>query len=272
MTRYTALCSALALSLAAAPSVLPAQGFADDPVEAEILQGWVLPDGQRVVGVRLTLDPGWKTYWRAPGDAGIPPHFDWDRARNIDTVRITWPTPSVYVANGMRSIGYTGQVVIPMHITPERADRPIRLRSTVSMGVCADICMPYTLNLDAMLDAPDASPTPAIVAALADAPYAADEAGVRAATCRITPSDHGMRIEARVTMPHSGGTEVAVIEPGAPGIWVSEAETLRRGDTVTAISEMVHPKGGAFSVDRSAVRITILGGNYAVDVQGCNAG
>ena len=255
-------------------TALPLPGFAGDfdPVTAQVLQGWDLPDGRRVAAIQLTLEPGWKTYWRAPGDAGIPPHFDWSRARNIAGVDISWPTPTVYSENGMRSLGYSGQVVLPMHITPKRAGAPMRLRTEMSIGVCAEVCVPHTLHVDTMLDAADLSPTPAIVAALADLPYAADEAGVTGAACRVAPTDHGLSIEARVTLPHTGGTEVAVIEPGTPGVWVSEARTTRQGDTVVAVSEMIHPNGGAFSIDRSNVRITILGGNYAVDVQGCAAG
>ncbi|MEX0311199.1 MAG: protein-disulfide reductase DsbD domain-containing protein, partial [Tateyamaria sp.] len=185
---------------------------------------------------------------------------------------ISWPTPEVSQQNGMQSIGYTDQVVIPLHLTPVDAGRPIRLRTTLSMGVCSDVCLPHEVTLDTWLDAPDANPTPAIVAALADMPYSASEADVRAATCRLSPTTHGMQIEARVTLPHTGGTEVAVIEPGVPGIWVSEADTQRSGDTLVAVSEMMHADGGAFAIDRSKVRITILGGSYAVDVRGCSAG
>lgn len=262
--------AALMVATTAVPTL--AQGRFDDVVQTEIIQGWDLPDGRRLAAVRLVLAPGWKTYWRAPGDAGIPPHFDWSGARNIGAVSLTWPTPEIHVQNGLRSIGYTDQVVIPMHITPSDASRPIRLRTTLSMGVCSDVCVPHQVSIDTLLDSPDLTPTPAIVAALADVPYSETEADVQAATCRLRPTEHGMQIEARVTLPHTGGTEVAVIEPGVPGVWVSEAKTTRTGDTVVAVSEMVHSEGGAFAVDRSDVRITILGGNYAVDVRGCTAG
>lgn len=242
-----------------------------DPVRADVLQGWDLPDGRRLAAVRLTLDPGWKTYWRAPGDAGIPPLFDWSRARNLSQVAISWPTPKVFVDNGMQSIGYKGQVVIPVYLTPSKPGKPIRLRTMMSLGVCADVCMPHEIKIDAMLDAPDLTPTPAIVAALADAPYGADEAGVRAVICSIQPTANGMEIKAQITMPYTGGREVAVIESGSDELWVSEARTSRRGDTVTAVSEMVHVSGDAFGIERSDVRITILGGDYAVDIKGCTA-
>ena len=249
-----------------------AQSRFDPPVSAEVLQGWELPDGRRVTALRLTLDPGWKTYWRAPGDAGIPPHFDWRRARNLSDVEISWPTPSVYFQNGMRSIGYTDQVVIPMHVTPKTPGKPVRFRTRMSLGVCSDVCMPYELDIDTWLNAPDPTPTPAIAAALADTPYSRGEAGVRAAKCQLRPTADGMEIEARITLPHTGGTEVAVIETGTEGLWISEPRTTRRGNTIVAVSEMVHADGGAFAIDRSDVRITILGGNHAVDVQGCVAG
>jgi len=268
--RHGLLASLLGGAALAGPAT--AQALLDDPVQAEVLQGWALPDGRRVSAIRLTLAPGWKTYWRAPGDAGIPPSFDWSRARNIDAVEVSWPTPSIYVEHGMRSLGYKEQLVIPLHLTPSNPGRTMRLRTTLSMGVCAEVCLPYELKIDSVLEAPDATPTPAIVAALADGPYSANEAGVSAATCRITPSEYGMNIEAHVTLPHTGGTEVSVIEPGLPGVWVSEPKTSRRGDTLIAVSEMVHQNGGPFSVNRSDVRITILGGDYAVDVQGCTAG
>ena len=267
MTSYAAPLALLALC--ALPLPVAAQDPFADVVEAEVLQGWDLPDGRRVAAVQLTLAEGWKTYWRSPGDAGIPPQFDWSRARNLEAVAITWPTPKVYNQNGLRSIGYSGRLVIPMYLTPTRPGKPVRLRTTMSLGVCEEICIPYELDLDAVLDAPDPRPTPAIVAALADAPLDARDAGVRRATCTLRPTDQGMEIEAHVTLPHTGGTEVAVIETGTAGLWISEAKTSRRGDTVVAVSQMVHPSGGTFAIDRSAVRITILGGDYAVDVRGC---
>lgn len=270
MTRHLPACAVLAL-LAAAPPALAGDPFAD-VISAEVLQGWDLPDGRRVAGLRLRLADGWKTYWRAPGDAGIPPQFDWSRARNIASAALTWPTPGVYEQNGMRSIGYTGDVVIPIHLTPRTAGRAMRMRVDVSIGICAEVCLPHEINIDTLLDAPEARPTPAIVAALADTPYAADEAGVRSATCALRPTEHGMQIEARVQLPHTGGREVAVIEPGVPGVWVSEAKTQRTGNTVVAVSEMMAADGAPFGLDRSDVRITILGGDYAVDIRGCTAG
>jgi len=266
---FRPLLSAIALS---ATLAVPALAQTPVPVVAEVLQGWELADGRRVAALRLTLADGWKTYWRAPGDSGIPPQFSWNGARNIDNLQITWPQPKVFHDDGTRSIGYKGSVVIPLHIAPKRADKPIRLKGRMDIGVCSDICAPYTLKFDTTLEAAGGVPTPSIASALASAPYSASEAGVRAATCRITPTSDGMQIEARVTMPSAGGREEAVIEAGQDAIWVSEPKTKRQGDQIVAVSQMYHSAGPAFSINRSDVRITIFGSTHSVDIRGCTAG
>ena len=263
----TLLKSAAVMACLAAP--LHAQGSGDGPVRAEILPGWTLKDGRRMAGLRLTLEPGWKTYWRVPGDAGIPPQFSWKGARNVRSVAINWPTPKVYYDYGMRSLGYDGTVILPLVIDAKDQGGDIRLKGKMRMGLCADVCVPYELGIDSELAPPADRPTPAIAAALTEMPYTAQEAKVSAATCRITPNAGGMSIEARVTLPSTGSKEVSVIEPGLDHIWTSEPRTTRSGNTITAVADMVHIEEKPFSVDRSRVRITIIGSNYAVDIQGC---
>ncbi|MEM6341541.1 MAG: protein-disulfide reductase DsbD domain-containing protein [Pseudomonadota bacterium] len=244
----------------------------DDPVAAELLAGWEQADGSRMTGLRLSLDPGWKTYWRTPGDAGIPPEFDWSGSKNVESIAIRWPTPKVFDQNGMRSIGYSQNVVIPFEIMPKRPGKPVHLKARMSLGVCADVCMPHSLRFEGLLDQTGARPTPAIAAALAAAPYSEAEAGVTSARCTLRPTQDGLSIEAHVDLPHAGGSEVVVIEPGRRDLWVSEARTQRQGGTLIAASEMIHQNGGTFSIDRSDVRITVIGAQYAVDVQGCTGG
>ncbi len=259
--------SAVLLACAAFPAL--AGDPYEDPVSAQVLPGWVMPDGTRMAALHLKLKPGWKTYWRAPGDAGIPPEFDWSASRNLSGVGVTWPTPQVFHENGMRSIGYTRELIIPLAIAPTRAGQPVRLQGDMQLGVCSDICMPHSLHFDAIIDANATTPTPAIAAALAQRPYSASEAGVVSATCRIEPISDGVRIEARVTMPSAGASEEMVIEPGSADIWVSEPVTQRSGNTVIAVSEMMHVSGGAFALDRSNIRLTVIGASHAVDIQGC---
>lgn len=265
----TLLAACAALTLPA--STGRAQQGMDDMVQLEVLDGGPTGRGTYLTALRLTLSDGWKTYWRAPGETGIPPSFDWRGSRNVGAVSIAWPTPQLFDANGLQTIGYKHQLVLPVEVTPSRDGQPVRLRGRIEIGLCGDICVPGTLQVDHQVNQ-QAGRNPAIAAALAQRPYSAAEAGVRAATCHLTPTEDGIRIEARITMPTAGGREVAVIEPGNPRIWVSETETVRQGDTLLAASEMVSDDGGAFALDRSQIRITVLGQRHAVDIQGCSGG
>lgn len=260
----------VALAVATAQPVV-AGGTFENPVHLDVLDGGVTSRGTYVAALRLTLADGWKTYWRAPGEAGIPPRFDWRGSDNVGNVAVTWPTPVVFELGGMKSIGYKHELVLPVEITPARANQPVRLSGQIEIGVCKDVCLPSTLDFDHRLDA-TAKRNPEIAAALAQRPYSKGEAGVRAATCRLTPSADGMRIEARIAMPTAGGKEFTVFEPGTPDLWATEAQSVRDGDVLVASSELVNDTGNAMAIDRSRIRITVLGRNHAVDIQGCSAG
>lgn len=243
----------------------------NDLVQIEVLDGGPTARGTHMAALRLTLPDGWKTYWRAPGEAGIPPSFDWRGSRNLQDVAITWPAPEVFSANGMRTIGYKHQLVLPIEVTPSSDGKPVRLHGTIEFGLCSDVCIPGALDFDRELD-PAAGRNPAIAAALAQRPYSAAEAGVRAATCRLSPVEGGLQVEARITMPSAGGEEIAVIEPGTPGIWAAETQTRRQGDTLIAASALMSETGGSFALKRSDIRITVLGAQRSVDIRGCDAG
>lgn len=242
----------------------------DDIVQVEVLSGWTQSDGSQIAGLRLTLAPGWHTYWRAPGDAGIPPLISYDGSVNVSTVSLEWPVPQVIWQNGMRSIGYEDQVILPLHIVPTVSGEMV-IDGVMSIGVCQDICVPATIRFEGAIS-PGPERDGRIVAALLDRPLSPADAGVQSATCTIAPSQYGFSITAEVTLPSTGGTEAVVIEAGDAEIWVSEPQASRSGDILTAVAEMVHVSGDSFAIDRSALRITVLGSDRAVDIQGCTAG
>ena len=93
-------------------------------------------------GVEIRLATGWKTYWRYPGDSGVPPAFDFSKSENIKSVAILWPAPHRFNDDGGASIGYKGAVVLPLHIIPENPDRPTTLRLAINYAVCETLCVP----------------------------------------------------------------------------------------------------------------------------------
>ncbi len=242
-----------------------------DVLDAQILTGWRGADGNHVAGLHITLRDGWKTYWRAPGEAGIPPRFDWGRSRNLERVEITWPAPKPIEDSGYTSIGYDRSVVFPLTVSPQQPGRPVELSGHLQLGVCKDICVPVEIDVSGHLPPGQSAPDSRIVAALAERPFSAAEAGVGRVACRVSPIEGGMQLRAQVDMPALGGRELAVIEAGDPAIWVARPETSRSGGRLVAQTELYHVEGRAFALDRSKLRITVLGNGKAVDIQGCAA-
>ena len=223
-----------------------------------VLPGYETAHGTRMAALRLDLAPGWKTYWRAPGDAGIPPQIV---LHDAGDARLHWPTPHVFDQNGMRSVGYAERLVLPVELPAGTT----RLAGVMDIGICQDICVPVQLAFDAALPPPGPR-DPAILAALLDQPRAAGRA-----TCRITPAEDGMMLEATIDLPSAGPREALVIETADPSVWVSEPQLDRRGDRLTATARMVRG-GQGFAVARDGLRFTLLGERGATEVRGCAAG
>lgn len=91
-------------------------------------------------GVLIELEPGWKTYWRMPGDSGIPPEFTWTPSRPA-RVEVAFPTPSRHVDKSGEAVGYDTEVLFPVTVTPEKPDA-LDLKLDLFFAVCKDVCIP----------------------------------------------------------------------------------------------------------------------------------
>jgi DsbC/DsbD-like thiol-disulfide interchange protein len=93
-------------------------------------------------GVEIRLAAGWKTYWRYPGDSGVPPAFDFSKSENVKSVAVSWPAPHRFTDDGGNSIGYKVGVTLPVHVVPENPKRPVILRLALDYAVCEKLCVP----------------------------------------------------------------------------------------------------------------------------------
>lgn len=234
----------------------------------DVLPGWRTAEGTRMTALRIQLAPGWKTYWRAPGEAGIPLRFDWDGSRNISAVAFHWPTPHIFEQNGLRTVGYKNELVLPMELTPGNRGQDIALQAEVEIGVCQDVCIPIRVSIATDLDG-STTPDTRISSAMKDRPMTAREAGLRTVTCGVEPIRDGLRLTAEIDMPRLSADEMAVFELSDQSIWIAGASAVRNGGTLTATTEMVPPSARPFMLDRSDIRITVLGADRAVDIRGC---
>ena len=260
-------------SLIIAAMFLPAVTRADEIYgNVDFLNGWRLSDGSYQTAIDFDLNDGWKTYWRTPGPAGIPPFFNWGGSTNIANIEIDWPTPHVFETYGLTSIGYKGHITLPVRITPNDPSVPVSVELQMEFGVCSDICVPADARFNAKLGSHPEDGVPAIKAALQDLPLSAQSADVRSATCSLSPNGSGFDITADLKFTSAlKGKHTTVIEYEDPDIWIDIAQSSITGRTLTANATMEFYGDGMLTVDRSAIRITVLDGTKAVEIQGCPA-
>jgi suppressor for copper-sensitivity B len=114
-------------------------------------------------GIELDLAPGWKTYWRSPGDAGLPPALDWAGSENLASATLSYPAPHRETLLGLETFGYGGRVVFPIALAPAEPGLPVDLRLAATFLVCSNICVPQSFAF--ALSLPPTAPTPDAAAA-----------------------------------------------------------------------------------------------------------
>ena len=127
--------------------------------QVRLVSGAVQDQGasRGLAGVQIRLDPGWHTYWRSPGDSGVPPQFDWSGSKNLKQAQVLYPAPHRFADANGSAIGYEDEVVFPVKITPERPDEPVELKLNVAYGLCNTLCIPNEASLSLDLPPQDAA-------------------------------------------------------------------------------------------------------------------
>lgn len=226
-------------------------------------------DGARIAALRMEMKPGWKTYWRIPGDSGVPPHFDWTGSENLKSAKTTWTVPDVFHLPGDRTIGYKTRMVVPLTLTPEDPDKPVKVRLNFTYGVCAEICIPAGEQI-AVDIAPGAPEDGAyfIERALANRLGPPDDGAVHQATCEIVTGDGDPRLFVGLRLAEPFASPPTIIGE-ATGATIGRFDTHLREGGIIAMAP-INPGDGGW-IDRSTLRFTVLGDGRGMVITGCTA-
>ncbi|RNF36399.1 hypothetical protein A7A09_001140 [Paracoccus methylarcula] len=252
------------ISLCAIFAALPAaaQQLPPGVESARLLPGWTDADGNRISALELRLEPGWKTYWRNPGDSGLPPSFEWQESDNLAKISFHWPAPEAIRSGDELTLGYHNLLVLPFTAEPVDPAHPVELAASIDLGVCEKICVPAHLDLQAPAAAVD--PDPEIEAALARVP---EPLSLRPSCTRRDISD-GIQLD--VLLPRQDIDVAAMELEDHPEIWVSTATLDPEGTGTRATADFVPPSGKAFDLDVTDLRITLIGADGTVEMRGCD--
>jgi DsbC/DsbD-like thiol-disulfide interchange protein len=169
-------------------------------------------------GVAMQIQQGWKTYWRNPGDSGVPPRFDFSKSDNVEAVTVLWPAPTKFDDGaGGHSLGYHNQIVLPLRIVAKNADKPVTLRADINYAVCEKICIPVEANTELSFASVASTEDGALSAALDTVPKPASIGDPNPLTIRDVKREGKSTVLVDVAAPD--GKEVNLFVEGPTPDW-----------------------------------------------------
>ena len=270
--RVIAFCATVLIAASPATAADDASRWDGDARSAIRLVAGSLPAGQTTpmrAGLEIRLKPGWHTYWRYPGDAGVPPRFDFAGSQNVKAVEVLWPAPQRIPEEGMVTIGYTGDVMLPLAIVPQDVSKPVLLHLKLDYAVCEKLCVPAEGKAELLLTGGPSSQDAALAAAAARIPQkVALGQGTALVIKSVRREDGGgrPRIIADVAAP-PGTTPVLFAEGPAPD-WAlpvpARTEGAPAGLHRFAFDLDGAPPGAKY--EGPAITLTAVAGDAAIEV------
>lgn len=159
-SRHLPFPSACALALPAMLAALPAHAAFSDWATSEggRMRIVALPpdaEGQIRAGLQIEPKPGWITYWREPGDSGIPPQIAALPGSNATLDSVSYPVPKHINAGSVNDLGYDGPVTLPLRFTATEGAADVQIDVQAFIGVCRNICIPFQATFSLPLSPAD---------------------------------------------------------------------------------------------------------------------
>jgi DsbC/DsbD-like thiol-disulfide interchange protein len=220
-------------------------------------------------GVEVRLKPGWHTYWRYPGDAGVPPRFDFAGSQNVKSVDVRHPAPQPIREQGLTAIGYASDVIWPLAVEPLDRGKPVTLRLKLDYAVCEKLCVPAHGKAELALAGGSASQAAALAEAEARVPkkLALGE-GSPLAVKSVRKEEGAARPRVIVDVAVPPGSAVALFVEGPTPDWALPVPTAIDGAPAGSQRFAFDLDGAPPGAKYQGVPITLtaVAGNSAIEV------
>lgn len=221
-----------------------------------------MTDGYYLAGIEFALDPGWHTYWRYPGEAGIPPQITLDGSQNVRSLEVLYPVPEHYSDGFSESIVYQGGIVLPLKIAPVDTASPAVLALDVFFGVCNDICVPGEASLSVDLDPQgktDSLANMLISRDLAAVPGPSTSPNLAVSSVQLAPDGKSLEITTSV----SGTEKPDLFAAGPEGSYIGLPKLTSQSDGSAMF--LLSTKGLKTSQNDNILRLVLKSGPDAIE-------
>jgi DsbC/DsbD-like thiol-disulfide interchange protein len=265
MTKPILLAFALTVMLAAGTAHAAFGEWAEgDKARVRLIAAGVDANGKVAAGIEIELNPGWHTYWRNPGDAGLPPAFDFSASKNIAEPEVAFPPPHRLDDGFSVSNVYEDRVVLPL--TAKAGGDPAELVMSLDIGVCAEVCVPE--HFEASVAVPGDKTDKAVADLLDEArallpgkpePGAFDVTAV----ARKGGSDAEPKFDISILAPEP---ESATVFVETPPDWYAGPPVFSRSESGTAVFTVTFDRKTAKTpIAGSSLRVTAIADGRAIE-------
>lgn len=218
--------------------------------------------------VEIKLKEGWKTYWRYPGDSGVPPMLDFSKSQNVKAVTVLYPAPMQFADGaGGQSIGYKGAVLWPLHIEPRDSSKPVTLNLKLDYAACEKLCVPAEAKLELLLTGADRANESAVSAAEARVPKTAMVGGAGSPSIRAVNRELSAG-KPRVVVDVAADAPVTLFAEGPTAQWALPLPAPLAGPA-TGVQRFAFELDGlppGEKPDGAVLRLTAVAGDKAIEV------
>jgi DsbC/DsbD-like thiol-disulfide interchange protein len=217
-------------------------------------------------GIAFDLQPGWKTYWRTPGDSGVPPRFDFSKSENVEAVTVLWPAPTKFDDGaGGHSLGYQKQIVLPLRIVAKNPDKPVTLHADINYAVCEKLCIPVEASAELTFTSVASTEDSALFAALDTVPKPANVGDPNPLTIRDVEREGKSTVVVDVVTPDTRNVSLFVEGP-TPDWALPVPKLLEHGPAgvkrfafeLDGLPPGANPEG-------AALKLTLVGGDHSYE-------
>jgi DsbC/DsbD-like thiol-disulfide interchange protein len=220
---HRSICAALAacglaMTLGQSASAADASVWAEDSRSDVRLIAGANKNGEATLraGIEIKLQPGWKTYWRYPGDSGVPPRFDFSGSENLKDAKVLYPAPHLLTDEAGQSLGYKDAVIFPLQVSPQQAGEQVTLRLKLDYAVCEKLCIPAEAHAELILGMGDSAHDATLTAAEARVPKPLSAADIGLSARRV---NNGPKPLVFVDLAAADGKPVDVFVEGPTPEW-----------------------------------------------------
>jgi DsbC/DsbD-like thiol-disulfide interchange protein len=218
-------------------------------------------------GIEIKLQPGWKTYWRYPGDSGVPPRFDLSGSDNLKYAKVLYPAPHLFQDETGNSLGYKDSVIFPLQIVARQPDKKVTLRLKLEYAVCEKLCIPAEGRAELSLGEGDSTSDQALAAAEALVPAPATAAQLDLTAKRV---NSGLKPLVFVDLAAPADKPVELFVEGPNKEWALPIPQPAQGAPAGRLHFGFELDGLPPGVDPKApfeLTFTVVEGEHAVEVK-----